>query len=162
MSKQDRQGVRRPADLEQKYGFGKVFSEQDNTNAKQNEQIDLIRNTVSINNTAGLAAIARLETKVSSVEQTVTEMQEDDTVTQLGTRVDEAETAITNLQTADDSMGKRITAVETAKAAQDKTIANLTERLTSLENTVTGLSTRLTTAETTLSSLEARVAALEK
>lgn len=38
--KQDRQGVRRASDLEQKYSFGSVFKNQDSKNKEQSERLD--------------------------------------------------------------------------------------------------------------------------
>ena len=42
MSKQDRQGVRTPAHLEQKYRFAKTFAEQEESATKQDKQIDTL------------------------------------------------------------------------------------------------------------------------
>lgn len=47
MSKQDRQGVRRASDLEQKYSFGRVFSNQSKLNEEQEQQLDTQRLTLS-------------------------------------------------------------------------------------------------------------------
>ena len=145
MSKQDRQGSRTPAELERKHS--KVLSGKDETNTSQSRQIEQIVQSMEGNTSAFNYSITLLNTRLSRVEDSVANLESDNTTTLLSERVAIAEQAIEDLKAAD--------------TAQGETINSLATRLTTLETTVSGLAGRLTTVESTLSSLVERVTALE-
>lgn len=69
MSKQDRQGVRTPADLERKYSFGQSFAQQ-GTQISRLEQ-ELAQHELNTN-----TAISELSTSLFALEQVDAEMQQ--------------------------------------------------------------------------------------
>ena len=71
MSKQDRQGVRKAADLEQKYSFGKVFSNQARLNESQEQELDSQRLTLSQFVSYASVAIETLRKDVTEVNKTL-------------------------------------------------------------------------------------------
>ena len=145
MSKQDRQGSRTPAELERKHS--KVLSGKDDTNAVQNRQIEQLAQSMQGNTSVFNHSITLLNARLSKVEESVANLEGDDSTTLLSERVGNAEQRITDLEEAD--------------ANQVSTITSLVQSLSRMETTVSGLDTRLTTVENTLSSLDARVTALE-
>ena len=79
MSKQDRQGVRRAADLEQKYSFGKVFSNQAKLNESQDQELDSQRLTLSQFVSYASSAIETLQKDVTAVNKTLGSLSDKDT-----------------------------------------------------------------------------------
>lgn len=78
MSKQDRQGARTSADLEQKYRFGRYFSEQEKENARQNKEMDqqnmTLRDFISI----ATSTMDGLQKDLSAAQKTIQELQAKD------------------------------------------------------------------------------------
>ena len=145
MSKQDRQGIRSPADFERKHS--KVLSGKDDNNARQNQQIEQLAQSMEGNTSAFNYSIQQLNARLSKVEDSVLEMRNDNTTSLLAERLSEAEQAITDLQSADTAIGGRVTTLEGKSIDHGLSISKLEERMTAVE--------------TTLASLEARVTALE-
>lgn len=71
MSKQDRQGVRKAADLELKYSFGKVFSNQARLNESQEQEIDSQRLTLSQFVSYASTAIETMRNELNVVNKTL-------------------------------------------------------------------------------------------
>lgn len=78
MSKRDRQGVRTPAGLEQKYGFGSVFKTQDQENAKQNSEMDQQRMTMNQFITFASSSIDTLNKNITEINKTLTSLSDKD------------------------------------------------------------------------------------
>ena len=138
MSKQDRQGVRTPADFERKHG--KVLSGKDDTNASQDRQLEQMAQAMAGNTSAFNYSITQINARLSRVEQAIADLEGDDT---------------------DTTLLARIEAVESANETQDQTIAATSQAVNSLLQTVTDLSGRMSAVESTLTSLVERVTALE-
>ena len=71
MSKQDRQGARTPANLEQKYSFGRVFSQQERENARQNEEMNQQNLTMKQFISYASTTIEQLQKDVAAVNETI-------------------------------------------------------------------------------------------
>jgi len=145
MSKQDRQGVRTPSDLERKYNFGQVFADQQTENSRQGDLISRLNQTLA---QFMAYATGALET--------------------LGKDLDEAEVAISNLETATSSLGNRLSKTETDIFEHEQAILSLEERMATAEGNISGLNgtatslgTRIGSVEGSITSLEERVSALE-
>ena len=78
MSKRDRQGVRTPAGLEQKYGFGSVFKTQETENAKQNSQMDQQRMTMNQFIAFASSSIDTLNKNITDINKTLTNLSAKD------------------------------------------------------------------------------------
>lgn len=76
MSKQDRQGVRRASDLEQKYSFGRVFSNQAKLNESQEQELDTQRLTLSQFVSYASVAIESLRKDVTAANNALSEIDD--------------------------------------------------------------------------------------
>ena len=71
MSRRDRQGVRTPAGLEQKYNFGVKFSNQNTTNMTTAERIVFLDRTMSENKKNTDSEVGVLKNEDASIKQSV-------------------------------------------------------------------------------------------
>lgn len=117
MSKQDRQGARTPANLEQKYSFGKVFNNQAKENARQNSEMSQQNLTTREFISLATSAIDTLQKDVDKVEKLIEELRSLTSVLNDGLTI--AEVNISN-------QGNRLTTAE-------KAISELGNRVTDLE-----------------------------
>lgn len=153
MSRQDRQGARTPAGLEQKYNFGRVFSDQKKTEARQDSEMSRQSMTMREFILYASAEIDKLHTELDAANQQIVALQEADTVfdeetAKLEQRLSTAEGTIT-------SQGEKITAAEGE-------IRTHGERITSAEGTITSHGERLTNTEGSLSSQGERLLTSEQ
>ena len=74
MSKQDRQGARTAANLEQKYSFGRFFSEQERENARQNQELDQANMTMKEFISYASSFIDKLQKDLTTANQTMQEL----------------------------------------------------------------------------------------
>ena len=160
MSKQDRQGVRRPADLEQKYSFGSVFRNQENESKRQKSEIDHQNLTMSQFISYANSAITALQKDIDTAEKLIAELRT--TATNLDGRMKKAEWNIS-------SHGDRLVATESDISSLDKrmdtaesNIDKHTSRLATAEDSITDHGERLSQAESDIASLKNRVSALER
>lgn len=114
MSRQDRQGVRQPADLERKYNFGKMFREQGNKSTRQEEQIANLSKDLAEFMDSTRIALEELGKAIEEVKQSSSGMSA------LQQKVDELEREHTYfndgigfLQESVESLDGRVTALET-------------------------------------------------
>lgn len=113
MSKQDRQGVRSPAELERKYSFGQVFSNQDETNARQSKEIEQMAKAMSGNTSSTNFAITQINARLSAVEQAIAELPESPAnIATLETTVAALETRLAAVETTLLSLESRVAALE--------------------------------------------------
>lgn len=145
MSKQDRQGVRTATDLERKYNFGQVFTDQQKETSRQGDLLMRLNQTLAQFMSFANGAI--------------------DT---LGTDLDRAEVAISNLEAAISSLEKRVSKNETEIFEHEQAILALEEsharfgtRLDTAEGVISGLETRMGEAEGNITALDQRISALE-
>ena len=131
MSKQDRQGVRTPAELERKYAFGTVFQEQGMANARLQESLSRIGQSQSQANTQFTALTAQLRQDLTKQQQAL------DGLTQ---RVSQAErdtsgntSAIGELRTALASASSKLEALQGKQNSLEGSVSELDRRLTVLE-----------------------------
>lgn len=75
-AKQDRQGVRTPANLEQKYSFGKVFDSQARENARQNEEMNQQNLTMKQFISFAASAIETLQKDMTAANKTIQELSD--------------------------------------------------------------------------------------
>lgn len=68
-AKQDRQGVRRAADLEQKYSFGSVFKNQDSKNKEQSERLDAQNMSMEQFRQYAISYFGKMETAMSKLTE---------------------------------------------------------------------------------------------
>lgn len=73
MSKQDRQGVRTPADLERKYDFG-LLSEQSKANSEINNQINQLNQSMSMFMASTNGSMEQMSSDIDDLEQAVSEL----------------------------------------------------------------------------------------
>lgn len=83
MSKQDRQGVRTPADIERKYELGQIASQKD-TSGKQSIQISQLSQTLA-------QFMARMTEEVEVLNQTIENLQGNFPVGSVYVSMDESE-----------------------------------------------------------------------
>ena len=79
MSKQDRQGVRTTQGLEQKYSFGKVFTQQERENARQNSEMNQQNLTMKQFIAYANESINKLNTSVESINKSIVALSKKDT-----------------------------------------------------------------------------------
>ena len=135
MSKQDRQGVRTTQGLEQKYSFGKVFTQQERENARQNSE--MIQQNLTMKQFISFAttAIDTLQKGLALAEKTIIVLQ--NAVSVLEGKMHSAEDNISK-------HGKRLTTAE-------GNISNITVRTNKAEDNITSHEKRITTAEQNIS-----------
>ena len=73
MSKQDRQGVRTPADLERKYDFG-LLAGQSNATSELSNQINQLNQSMAIFEASTNGSIEQLSGEIDDLEQAVSEL----------------------------------------------------------------------------------------
>ena len=145
MSKQDRHGIRSPAEFERKHS--RVLTGKDDTNASQTRQIEQLSQSIEGNTSSFNYSITTLNARLSRVEEDVSALQGDTTASVLMGRMDTVE--------------QRLSSLDEVYAEQQEIITSLLTTISTLETTVSGLAARLTTVENTLSALSERVTALE-
>lgn len=77
-SKQDRQGARTPANLEQKYSFGRVFSRQEKENARQNEAMNQQNLTLNQFISFATLAIEKLQKDMTTANNSIATLADKD------------------------------------------------------------------------------------
>lgn len=78
MSKRDRQGVRTPAGLEQKYSFGTFFSEQKKANARQDDALDQTNLTMREFISLAASAIESLQKDMTAANKSIQSLVDKD------------------------------------------------------------------------------------
>lgn len=151
MSKQDRQGVRTPADLEQKYNFGQAFSDQKAALERHGEQLSRLNDaqTMFVNETS--TNFAGLTKRMTASEKDIDAL--DERANALGKRLAYAEYTNAQQERSIASLGSGLTNSEQAASA-------LTERMSAAEQSISTLESRMTAAEAVVSAMEATIADL--
>lgn len=125
--KQDRTGVRTPAQLEQKYSFGKKFSEIIGLIDDSRDKVDSVSSSLG-NLSESFSELSRttdtISAKVTAVETKTTELEGS-----IETVRSEASSALT--QTAN-AITAKVTAVETRTGTLENGVKGLTESVTEL------------------------------
>lgn len=152
MNKRDRQGVRTPANLEQKYAFGKTMSELELTARNQGNQLTRQNQTMN-------EFMSNSTEKFNSVEKDIASVDKD--VTALERNVNRLTIRMTASEANYGSLKKSVSGLSDHASASDKTSADLGLRVKNLEDAVKGLTEKLVAIDKTLASLEERVTALE-
>lgn len=153
MSKQDRQGVRRPADLEQKYSFGSVFKNQAKENARQQSEMNQQNLTMKQFISFASSAIETLQKEVDTAEKLIVALQI--AVSSLEGRMTTAEGNIKK-------HGTRLTTAEENIVSIEENVQKIGKRVTTAESNISKHSTRLANVEADFTALEKRVKALEE
>lgn len=78
MSKQDRQGARTPANLEQKYSFGRVFSQQERENTRQNEEMKKQNLTLKDFISYATSSISKLQNDITAANKKIQSLSDKD------------------------------------------------------------------------------------
>lgn len=113
MSRQDRQGVRQPADLERKYNFGKMFREQGNKSTRQEEQIANLSKDLAEFMDSTRIALAELGKAIEEVKQSSSGMSAlQQKVDDLSELCLQNEANIDRLMTAVTSLLERVSALD--------------------------------------------------
>lgn len=131
MSKQDRQGVRTPAELERKYAFGTVFQEQGMANARLQESLSRIGQSQSQANAQFAALTAQLRQDLTKQQQSLDGL--DQRVSQVERDTSGNTSAIGELRTALASAGSKIDVLQGKQASLEGMISKLDERIKALE-----------------------------
>lgn len=131
MSKQDRQGVRTPAELERKYAFGTVFQEQGMANARLQESLSRIGQSQSQANTQFTALTAQLRQDLTKQQRALDGLTQ--RVSQVERDTSGNTSAIGELRTALASAGSRIDALQGKLGSLEGMISELDERIKALE-----------------------------
>lgn len=98
MSKQDRQGVRLPSDLERKYNFGRTFSDQRQKSTRQEEQIASLSNELLSFMDSTRIALADLDERITQEEEKTEGLPlMEESLSELTERVEAVELAIEEL-----------------------------------------------------------------
>jgi chromosome segregation ATPase len=152
MSKQDRQGARTPAELEQKYAFGKSMSDLEAATMKNSDQLSRQNQTMTqfmsdSNDKYGTleAGLYRAEKNISTVKTQVSS---------LSTRMSAAEKK-------NKEQDQKVSALIKSASALEQNSSGVDKKMVALEKTVADLTKQLKTAEETLADLVERVTALE-
>ena len=149
MTKQDRQGSRTPAALERKYGFGRRFQDQAQTNRNQNDQTAAMADTLQThirNCNASFLRLAQdltqLRTGLSSLEQRHDALRADmerslgtinDTVGALLGTIEGQQNTLEQLQRTAARQAEQLARVETGLALQESRLAEIDAALEALE-----------------------------
>jgi hypothetical protein len=139
MSRQDRQGVRTPAALEQKYDLGKTISDQNAENAAQNKKIESLEYSVLYGFVLAIDRIEAAEKRLDEVEKL------SESVDSIASSIQQLEQSFTTFKGNIDSKVDRLS-LEAAT------------HITSVADT---LSKEVSRLEALISSIEERVLALE-
>lgn len=120
MSKQDRQGTRTPAGLEQKYNFGRAFSDQEKENARQNKEMNQQQMTMREFISFATSAIERINSQLAQMVADMGLLKEADSTLSLK----QAE-----ILAALSSQGEAIQGMKTSIEQQDGTLEGLNQTL---------------------------------
>ena len=147
MSKQDRQGARTPAELEQKYALGQSMSELEAMVEKQGEQLTRQNQVMAQFKSdsddkfgsleAGLSRaeknIATLKTSVSSLQSRMSAAEKKDKA--LDQKVSALIKSASTLEQSSGGAEKRLATLEKQMKTVEETLADLVQRVTALEST---------------------------
>lgn len=155
MSKQDRQGVRRPADLEQKYSFGNVFKEQSRENAQQNSQMNQQRITMSQFMSFASEAIDTLQKDMDAAEKLIAILKEG--MSAMDTKMKTAEGNISEHGDRLDVVEKSVKSLNTKMKTVEATISKHGKTLSEHNESLSSLAKKLTVAEEDIGKLDERI-----
>lgn len=121
MSKRDRQGVRTPAGLEQKYDFGNKFSSQSMTNMTTAERIVFLDRSMTDNQAKNDASVDALHREDSSIKDSVARLNAETIVS-----INAINASIDAINENIDTVESDITALENGKVNKADVVNNLT------------------------------------
>lgn len=131
MSKQDRQGVRTPAELERKYAFGTVFQEQGMANARLQESLSRIGQSQSQANAQFTALTAQLRQDLTKQQRALDGLTQ--RVSQVERDTSGNTSAIGELRTALASANSKLEALQGKQNSLKGSVSELDRRITALE-----------------------------
>ncbi len=152
MSKQDRQGARSPAELEQKYAFGKSMSELEAIAKSQGEQLTRQNQEMTQFKSESDYQFQSLEAGINRAEKNISSLK--DSVSSLSTRMSAAEKK-------DKDLERKVSVLLKSASSLEQNSSGANKKIAALEKTVADLTKQLKTAEESLSDLIERVTALE-
>ena len=131
MAKQDRQGVRKATDLEQKYRFGRKFSEQEKKLLRQQEKIVSIDNSVSENKSITDNIIVVLDDTLEDVDGLNNNMTEFDlSLSQLSKRIDDSNVRIKKLEdNAELLVTVNVDSLDSSTLSADKSFSEISDAI---------------------------------
>lgn len=163
MSRQDRQGTRTPAGLEQKYNFGRVFSDQKKENARQDSEMNRQNFSTREFISYATATIVRLSTELTAVRESLQTAND-----QINGKLKETEETLSKhgIKLADAEMelsqqGKKLLSSEEAVENLEQNVTGILERLSKAEEQVSKFDERVSSAESEIATLKLKVVALE-
>jgi chromosome segregation ATPase len=159
MSKQDRIFVRTPTGLDQKYDFGKAFSDLEQVTKNQGKQITTQGNAFSQYQEHTDLRLGNLEGRMTNAENDVAFLETD--VKNLKQRMTTAEHGISNLEGRMKTAEQNVVALGNRATSSENRISALENQMGTLTMAVTELSHKVSSAENAITALEARVLKLE-
>lgn len=155
-AKQDRQGVRRAADLEQKYSFGSVFKNQDSKNKEQSERLDAQNMSMTQFKSFSTNKMEMLQGSLTDLDGELESFQ-----SQIAAQLAAHDSRLDSLNNRISVNESDIQSINDAISSIRSSISSLNSSISSLSSTLTNHSETLGYLTTQLDSLRDRVAALE-
>ena len=155
MSKQDRQGVRTPAGLDQKYNLGGRFSKLEEQDAKQRREMNQQNFTFAEFVSFVSAALARLEKEISSLKEQTQRSDED-----LSVKLTETRRDVTNINISVGGINESLMRYDQRLEGIQQDAMAKESKILEVETTLSDHTTRLETAEQNIVELQEEVSAL--
>lgn len=155
MSKQDRQGVRTPAGLDQKYNLGGRFSKLEEQDAKQSREMNQQNFTFAEFVSFVSAALARLEKEISSLKEQTQRSDED-----LSEKLTETRRDVTNINISIGGINESLMRYDQRLEGIQQDAMAKESKILEVETTLLDYTTRLETAEKNIVELQEEVSAL--
>ena len=155
MSKQDRQGVRTPAGLDQKYNLGGRFSKLEEQDAKQSREMNQQNFTFAEFVSFVSAALIRLEKEISSLKEQVQRSDKD-----LSEKLTETRRDVTNINISIGGINESLMRYDQRLEGIQQDAMAKESKILEVETTLSDHTTRLETAEQNIVELQEEVSAL--
>lgn len=154
MSKQDRQGVRTPAGLDQKYNLGGRFSKLEEQDAKQSREMNQQNFTFAEFVSFVSAALARLEKEISSLKDQTQRSDEE-----LSEKLTETRRDVTNINISVGGINESLMRYDQRLEGIQQDAMAKESKILEVESTLSDHTTRLETAEQNIIELQEEVSA---
>lgn len=154
MSKQDRQGVRTPAGLDQKYNLGGQFSKLEEQDAKQRREMNQQNFTFAEFVSFVSAALARLEKEIFSLKDQTQRSDEE-----LSEKLTETRRDVTNINISVGGINESLMRYDQRLEGIQQDAMAKESKILEVETTLSDHTTRLETAEQNIIELQEEVSA---
>ena len=159
MNKQDRQGARTPAALDQKYNIGRAFSTQEKENARQNKEMSQQQMTMREFISFATSAIERINSQLAQMGADIGLLKEADST--LSSKQAEILAALASQCEAIQGMKTSIEQQGGTLAGIGQTLADHSQKISAMDQTLASHGDSISTMAGDIKQLSEKVAALE-